>query len=555
MSLRALLAEPGHGLGPGRGIRLPCGWHRIWRITRDEEVFWDRAARFCHADLLPAEPSARPEESTSGLAALTAAVVARVVLCCDIGTLLRLAAAWPAVGRGGTCCAGPTAGSQELAEALPGSERGAGGGASRVGSWLSFARASLRWAEVCSLIETFGRPGRQFGAGGAGSGTRRLHEAQLPLYSAAALSRGSIAEVVLPSAATCAAVCLNAPDLLAVGEGEAVRMWHSRTLERLGMVTTRGVVFDVDINHGGSLLAAASSKGPPHTAGDRRVGQEHRQSVLAVWDLGTSQSRQSLLWQEVMPLIAGIAFCTEGMLAVVSAHAAVALLASSGARLAMLPFGEGGSEPVYCCRHTRCTPLVVGRGRGFWRLASCSSSDTAFADPFALVALDEPSLAPDDAVVAMHASQDFCAAATRGGLVLVWSADTSHLLASINVGAAGTEGLAWAVDRVAVAQIASVFCLDEAVICSLAVGHERGGVQAVGAWHVPSGTRLPLPWHQDSPLGRSDGSQQPVAFVTGNSVMLKFFSVDANVRWLLATGCIEGRVISVLRVARPPTRS
>lgn len=124
------------------------GWHRIWRISRNKEIIWDRHARVWRpptASRLGPQPRAPQAQSgrlaghgagsgstldskalsgawpvAPGLPSLPAALLARVVLCCDFATLVRLAAALPAVARlGGANGFGATSSGSVSSKSMP----------------------------------------------------------------------------------------------------------------------------------------------------------------------------------------------------------------------------------------------------------------------------------------------------------------------------------------------------------------------------------------------------------------------------------------------------
>eukprot|EP00913_Durusdinium_trenchii_P002943 g2730.t1 len=263
--------QPQSGYQPS--FRPPCGWQRIWRISHQQDVLWDRSAKLC---LLPLSrsPSAVSAATRNHFAELPAAILARVVLICDLSALMTLASAFPAIGRT----------SLELAEAMPVAAPPAGAAHAR---WLSFARASLRWAELL---------------GG--------------LRSAVEASRGSVGRRKSSSndsshnSLTMAGMAGMAADALD-SESPALSGTPLRAPRKMGLLKTKSPVISLDLGKSGEMLAA--------------ITMNQAQSVAMLWDLTSVNGASSPLWQvSAAPLDPH--FLSDGLLVGKAAEAARATL-------------------------------------------------------------------------------------------------------------------------------------------------------------------------------------------------------------------------------------
>eukprot|EP00913_Durusdinium_trenchii_P002944 g2730.t2 len=422
--------QPQSGYQPS--FRPPCGWQRIWRISHQQDVLWDRSAKLC---LLPLSrsPSAVSAATRNHFAELPAAILARVVLICDLSALMTLASAFPAIGRT----------SLELAEAMPVAAPPAGAAHAR---WLSFARASLRWAELL---------------GG--------------LRSAVEASRGSVGRRKSSSndsshnSLTMAGMAGMAADALD-SESPALSGTPLRAPRKMGLLKTKSPVISLDLGKSGEMLAA--------------ITMNQAQSVAMLWDLTSVNGASSPLWQvSAAPLDPH--FLSDGLLVGKAAEAARATLQvldyNCGRVLQELEFP---GVPSASCK---CMPMPT---------ASPSRRTTMLPSVFVAAAGNIYKVV-DDAVDPVQRRVVPFATLPSAVLALAAAPRCSAGAAVAAVAAARADGLV------------SVLSTDEVLVCAVNLGTAGtdSAACALTAWHLPSCTPLPHPWHLAGPLEASPSTR------------------------------------------------
>eukprot|EP00439_Symbiodinium_sp_Y106_P087124 s181_g40.t1 len=386
-------------VGAAKALCPPCGWQRIWRISCATDVLWDR-----HAMLhkLPGTtdtlPSVVADAHAAGLSALPAAVLARILLSCDLTGLCCLAAA------ASLFCLG----SSDVGEAMPlpcekGPDR-----------WLSFARASLLWADLLACLhlgsakvaQRFQQLARQArvapSAWITGSG------------QATAASFSACMSATITAEASCAAMCPDAAGLMATGHEHGIRLWGMPEMSKLGVIRTRSPVVALDLGRAGDFLAAIQTGSPV--------------LLLCMWDL-TSEIA-----------------------------------------------GPGLSPPLWSMNVSSTSPLSFER---------CAQ------------------------LVSLGASSTEVAAATADGRVLLWKLVDRTLLAIFPAFTVlDFENLSWSVGQAEMAfpaQLTQMVVLEEVLVvaCNLGQPGDASAGCVLTAWHTPTGTRLPHPWHLAGPLEAS----------------------------------------------------
>lgn len=497
-------------------FRPPCGWQRIWRITHQEDVVWDRQVHRCTLPLPPATAAAASVALGSGgsFGLLPAAVVARVILSCDLCSLLSLAAALPSLG----------AAAPELGEALP----AARGGAKR---WLSFARSALRWADLLGGL----RQGLVATAGGRAKKGREIWVASDPVAPHCA----SAFAAAVASEASCAAA---APALLATGHQDGVRLWGLPGGTKMGLVKTRSPVLALDLGGPTSDLLAAVLV----------CSQSPRFFWVALWDLSSLNAAATPVWQVQAPSMV-VHFL--GSKVVVSSPTGVQLLcAVTGQPLESI---ELGGMPGSSCKSPLPPSWSAGYGASAMPrlekqhcvLLAAKQKVLAVTEGLAPTAVQRCEVfefAPEttEEITALSCSATEVAAGTRAGRVFVWRLADRALLARLPaVSEFDLENLSWSVCRAETLAglrdengpaIAQILLVEELLVCCVNLGQPgQDSAVALMAWHVPSCTRLPHPWHLAGPLEAS-----PTSRATATApVLLPGISVgrllaDPSLRWV-----------------------
>jgi len=643
------------------GFRPPCGWQRFWRLRCPSRgVLWDRAARIWQAPVLPAaaramvtcgcthdsrigdsSPRRSGEVSDHIFRRLPAVVFARIVLCCDIASLLRCSVALPLLGRlclVGANCVGQRspAGSEEhsasrpidddfdacseLAVVMPqphchggrpseGSHQPVPRGeilghrpsaARQATSWLSFARASLRWAELWSTIGEAMRvsaPRRDSSAPGAVADGTRQHPRRSPLSS-------SSGPIPLKTFAGAVAVDAQGSRLLATGHDQAIRLWQLPELKRLGLLRIRGCASCLDLGFGGRLLCACivaphngdrlpqdgggvdgdggddGGHGDNYVAGRAADPGQEPQGVITVWDLEVADSSWKPLWQIVLSGIIGLAFCgvcptQEGVLAVVLSRGVLLLDSATGSQLSLVQLP--GQQPVACCCRLASAPsqkiadgiVVGGANQGIF--AFWPDLNGREQGAHRIEALDGGEVL--GRVTAVSASSTEVVGAGINGRVLVWQQRqefTADALAGDMPPAEGravslarpspffvqvatmeaftrevAESLAWASTDASFETLAGrlhitrLLAVDELVLCVVGLrSAPLSSIRGCGilAWHAPTGSRIPHPWHSAGPLGGFFGNDASDADPLVTSRSIHCLASEPGLEWSIV-GC------------------
>ncbi|CAJ1361610.1 unnamed protein product [Effrenium voratum] len=485
---------------PGPLFRPPCGWQRIWRISHQGEVLWDRRARHCQ---LPASPVLGPADASGGagrsglgLGCLPAAVLARVILGCDLSALLSLSAALPAVGRQGN------ASTREVGEAMPSGHHPAGG--PRPERWLSFARASLRWADLLAGLR--GLPKAVSGAGASARARRPAEDGES--FSASGF------KATVTSEACCVAMCADTK-LLATGHQHGIRLWGLPGVKKMGLLQTRGAAVSLDIGQRGELLAAVLLSGDSF--------------CVCAWDLTSLCPRAAALWQLPVPSTP-LHFLAEGLM--VSSPQGLQLLDLQGAAREILPLP--GAPSASCRLGLESRVLAAVGARIFAAGAAASSSDPVQGRVCAFASTSA-------SVTSLAASSSEVAAATCDGHIFLWRSDGVPLAELRALSELDLENLSWSTARAENLNplVSSVLVLEEVLVCAVHLGQQQDSGCVVMAWHLPSCTRLPHPWHLAGPLegspelgtapvllsrvwGLSGSVAQWLAVVLSNATILAF---------------------------------
>eukprot|EP00931_Biecheleriopsis_adriatica_P119336 TRINITY_DN94575_c0_g1_i1.p1 TRINITY_DN94575_c0_g1~~TRINITY_DN94575_c0_g1_i1.p1 ORF type:complete len:676 (+),score=102.64 TRINITY_DN94575_c0_g1_i1:33-2030(+) len=553
----------------------PCGWQRLWRISYSSKtILWDRARKICSPPVAKSAASTVIPRSSmetgevGGLQSLPAAVLARVILCCDLPTLLRLASAISAVGRIDR--------TTEVGEAMPRPLHG-----SRPDCWLSFARASLRWADLLGTLESSASFSLQ----------RQKRRKQPQAADSASFKKDSLsfsassctASCVVPDLRTlAAALCPDSPKLLATGHAQAIRLWELPGLAKLGMLKTKGPAIGLDMGDAGRLLAACIS--PMPTA----AGNLDHLSVF-VWDLTanvfSSGTGTSALWQVPVPAAAPLSFLDSACLLVAAGVDSGGTLnvldvTRGGTSLKLLGSASDGRPEASCCAtvqgawcegesEDRSPRLcnIVAIGCQLNAVVGCHGVRHQGDGDYKMVSFSQlPSSDRACHISALSACTAEVAAATSTGRVYVWRLYDRCLIANLDaVPTSDVEGLSWSVSRAEMLLLSSqpadsthrlrsaegvctLLALEEVVVYAFAVGDvgsegaDAGGsipsACALVAWHTTTGTRLPHPWHQAGPLDALSPFRQlqaaaPVVLPAGKVIGL--LAADQSLRWMVAS--------------------
>ncbi|CAK9050598.1 unnamed protein product [Durusdinium trenchii] len=468
--------QPQSGYQPS--FRPPCGWQRIWRISHQQDVLWDRSAKLC---LLPLSrsPSAVSAATRNHFAELPAAILARVVLICDLSALMTLASAFPAIGRT----------SLELAEAMPVAAPPAGAAHAR---WLSFARASLRWAELLGGLRSAVEASRG-SVGRRKSSSNDSSHNSLTMAGMAGMAGApctSFAPPVCTFEASCASMCPSSPHLFATGHQDGIRLWGHPGTTKMGLLKTKSPVISLDLGKSGEMLAA--------------ITMNQAQSVAMLWDLTSVNGASSPLWQvSAAPLDPH--FLSDGLLVGKAAEAARATLQvldyNCGRVLQELEFPGVPSASCKCMpmptaspsRRTTMLPSVfVAAAGNIYKVVDDAVDPVQrrvvpFATlPSAVLALAAaPRCSAGAAVAAV-------AAARADGLVSVLSTDGA-LLAELKE----LENLSWSVSRAETLTglgtsslrplVSSLVLLEEVLVCAVNLG--TAGTDSAGRAEAASGVK------------------------------------------------------------------
>eukprot|EP00747_Dinoflagellata_sp_TGD_P211816 gnl/TRDRNA2_/TRDRNA2_84995_c0_seq1.p1 gnl/TRDRNA2_/TRDRNA2_84995_c0~~gnl/TRDRNA2_/TRDRNA2_84995_c0_seq1.p1 ORF type:complete len:443 (+),score=54.06 gnl/TRDRNA2_/TRDRNA2_84995_c0_seq1:65-1393(+) len=413
----------------------------------------------------------------------------------------------------------------------------------RPSSWLSLARASLRWAEVCSCTRTERRPGRDreschkgargIGAGGlvgrgaGGSGPSEAKTTRMRWPSRAPLGGDSCLAFKLET--LCVAGRSDAPELLATGHDQAVRLWRLPELERLCMLNTRGAVQALDLGIGGRFLAAACLlRG---SGGGSAPGA----ALATLWDLTGDLKKP--LWEASVPSVARVVFCSgaSGLLLVVDAEGCSLFDVQIGTKCYAVGI-PGCSPKAGCCQPAVLSSTVlIGGDRGVWTVgveakqAQCSAACT-----YEVPACGTGSRS--SCIIAVATAHNDLAAATDSGYLIVWHVADRALLACLDMRSESlAESLSWAVDRAdglsAAPCTTALLAIDEAVICVMEVNSGAARACALGAWHTHTGTRLPNPWHRATPLDGPSAAPAVVLMPAGSVV--RVLAADPSLHWVV----------------------
>ncbi|CAK0827429.1 unnamed protein product, partial [Prorocentrum cordatum] len=381
-------------------------------------------------------------------------------------------------------------------------------------SWLSFARASLRWAEIWAAVETTALPRTLRPRGGHRPSCEEPPSPAGVPCAAGRSSRSGVARVA--DQAFAAASCSGAPQLLATGHRRCVRLWHlpepgspPHEAERLGCLRLRGAVWALDVGEGGRLLAAVCEPERGQAA-----------AALGVWDLTQDLASARPLWQAPLPDAVGIAF--SGPLLAVGLGRSVAFLCSrTGQRRAA---ADLAAPARVHCRAGGGTAVLLSAGCRLWAATAREEGPRGGPSTATLAPFDDRAGGACPAFVAASASRAEAVAATSCGQVSVWRLEDRSLLAVMDafasVAASMAEQLSWATSSAVdlSLEVVSVLAADEVVVCTVAVGASGpaaagGAAHALVALHAVTGAPLPHPWHRASRIdapGAAAGEAAPV---------------------------------------------
>ena len=429
----------------GQGSRLS-----FFGFRQPVPVQLSAKARLHHLPVQPKRtPSAVAELKAHRLSALPAAVLARILLSCDLTGLCCLVATAPLF------CLG----SAEVGEAMPLPLE------KIPDRWLSFARASLLWADLLACLhlgsakvaqrsQSVGRQGRASSNAPSALGTPWVTSS-----TAATTCFSTDALVTLTSEASCAITCPDAPGLLATGHQGGIRLWGRPDLTKLGIIRTRSPVVALDLGKAGDLLAAIQAVSP---------------ALLCMWDLTSEIAGPSLptpLWSANVASTSMLNFLGESIL-VCSVKGGVDMLnAADGSQQ---QFIEIPGHPQASCRCTeprewwcqgtrtsRTCVLVAVDCRAFAISERGASTDVQGSEILEFVEPQE-ACAP---LVSLGASSTMVASVTSDGRVLVWKVVDRTLLGIFpTFSVLDFENLSWSVgqaETVYPSQITQMLVLEE----------------------------------------------------------------------------------------------
>ena len=312
--------------------------------------------------------------------------------------------------------------------------------------WLSFARASLLWADLLACLhlgsakvahrcQQLGRQTRALAASwitGSGEGTAA---ASFSTYTSATTSEAS-----------CAAMCPDAPGLMATGHEHGIRLWGMPEMAKLGVIRTRCPVIALDLGRKGDFLAAIQT-GPAW--------------LLCVWDLTLEIAGPGLsapLWSMNVPSVTPLQF-----------FGASVLVPRTGAGLEMLDASDGASvhtidlpgcpqaacpciEPQeWCCEAPRVarTCIILAVGSTLFAIAERGASTHVQGSKASEVfTFAKPQDTPCSQLVSLGASSTEVASSTSDGQVLVWKLVDRTLLGVFpTFTVLDFENLSWSVGK------------------------------------------------------------------------------------------------------------
>ena len=312
--------------------------------------------------------------------------------------------------------------------------------------WLSFARASLLWADVLSCVRL-----------GSDKVARRCQSRQsrsVPCTpgtgwitssgEGTAASFSGVASVTVTPEASCAVMCPDNSGLLATGHQDGIRLWKMPAMTKLGVVRTRSPVVAVDLGRAGDFLAAVQA-GSPFL-------------VLCMWDLTLEAAGPGLsapLWSINVPSASVLNFLGTSLI-VPSACDGVELLdAMNGTKVQSVDL-RGCPQAACRCTEPREWQCEASRTARTCILLAVRSKVLAFSERASTLVQGsevfefvEPEAHETHAeLVALGASRTEVASATSDGRVLVWKLVERTLVGVFHTFTAlDFENLSWSVGQ------------------------------------------------------------------------------------------------------------
>ena len=450
---RAVGKESGESLAQRMccGTDMSLGFEKEPVSVRFCEMIRRRAEAMLHK--LPGTtdtlPSVVADAHAAGLSALPAAVLARILLSCDLTGLCCLAAA------ASLFCLG----SSDVGEAMPlpcekGPDR-----------WLSFARASLLWADLLACLhlgsakvaQRFQQLARQArvapSAWITGSG------------QATAASFSACMSATITAEASCAAMCPDAAGLMATGHEHGIRLWGMPEMSKLGVIRTRSPVVALDLGRAGDFLAAIQTGSPV--------------LLLCMWDLTSEIAGPGLsppLWSMNVSSTSPLSFVGRCILIASMRPGLEMLDASHGERIQFIDLPGCPQAACRCIEPqewwceapssraaTTCMLLAVG----CTVLAISEHSASTHVQGSDILAFVEPEERCAQ-LVSLGASSTEVAAATADGRVLLWKLVDRTLLAIFPAFTVlDFENLSWSVGQAEMAfpaQLTQMVVLEEVLV-------------------------------------------------------------------------------------------
>lgn len=330
----------------------------------------------------------------------------------------------------------------------------------------------------------------------------------------------------------------------------------------MGLVKTRSPVLALDLGPTGDLLVAVLV-----------CSQSPRLFWVASWDLSSLNAAATPLWQVQAPSTV-VHFLGSQVL--VSSPTGVQLLcAATGQPLESI---ELGGMPGSSCK----SPLPPSWSAGYGAVPRCQQHCVLLAAKQKLLAVTEGlastavqrcevfEFVPEitEEITALSCSATEVAASTCSH-VFVWRlADRAFLARLPAISEFDLENVSWSLCRAETLAgleengpaIAQILLVEELLVCCVNLG--QPGQDSAGcawmAWHVPSCTRLPHPWHLAGPLEASPTSRaSATAPVLLPGISVSRLLADPSLRWVTVShfaSCSRQPVACILTRAAKPLR-